>query len=772
MKFYRRAFLTFITFAALCLCLSVSPQAAWQQDAKGWYYTNAAGVKVINTWQKDSKGWCYLGADGYMVTNGWAKDSQGWCYLGADGYAVTNCWKQDSTGWIWLNSNGSMTKNAWIQDGGKWYFLDESGYMVANQWRKDSTGWCWLTASGAMATNAWVKDSQGWCYVGADGYCLTNCWKKDSVGWIWLNANGSMTKNSWIQDGGKWYFLDGDGYMVANQWRKDSSGWCWLTASGAMATNAWVKDSQGWCYVGADGYMLSDQWLKYNNQMYYLNSSGHMLTGWQTIDGYRYYFYSSGIMAKNTTIDDETIGSDGRVSSDVQKLKAGFCRIVCVPDDPTGVFIAGGDAAADPATAGLLDTLAVTCIALEEGDKIYLIYTCDVVDIDSSFDNGTEAAVSQATGVPVDRIILNATHTHSAPTLKHNLPGRDEYLEKFNSACSEAGQKAIEDLSPATLSYGSVMTENMVRVRHYLMNDGTTYGNGHGSTASGFKRHLYDADEECQVIRISRNAADKKDIIMFNLAAHATIVSGTHTSSLSADFPGYARAFIEEQADVHAAYFIAAGGDQVPSSRISGEVPNGKNAPAYGRQLGAYVLDCLEDMTFSESNDVVLYNETYTAKRMKEGTDPERLEQAREIVALRNQYGNYSNSAVQAKIREYGFASYYEASGIVTRASAPETGSFPLGTMLLGDIGIVFFPGEMFGSQGKLLKDNSPSSMTFVITNSEDDQGYFPNAIGCEEKFYEYQITKYARGTGEAVAQRYCDILLALKNGLTPEPLN
>ena len=63
------------------------------------------------------------------------------------------------------------------------------------------------------------------------------------------------------------------------------------------------------------------------------------------------------------------------------------------------------------------------------------------------------------------------------------------------------------------------------------------------------------------------------------------------------------------------------------------------------------------------------------------------------------------------------------------------------------------------------LKDNSPTPMTFVVTCSEDDQGYFPNAIAKEEGFYEYGQTKYAMGTGEAVADRYCEILDHLKNG-------
>ena len=40
------------------------------------------------------------------------------------------------------------------------------------------------------------------------------------------------------------------------------------------------------------------------------------------------------------------------------------------------------------------------------------------------------------------------------------------------------------------------------------MNDDTTYGNGHGSTESGYKDHAYPADEELQVIKFARGTAE------------------------------------------------------------------------------------------------------------------------------------------------------------------------------------------------------------------------------------------------------------------------
>ena len=436
-------------------------------------------------------------------------------------------------------------------------------------------------------------------------------------------------------------------------------------------------------------------------------------------------------------------------------LQAGFARVICLPDNLVA-HIAGNDAKTDISVDGLRDELAVTCIALQEGGQTYLVYTCDTVTI-NDFYHHIKEMVTAGTGVPAENIVLNATHTHSAPTLKNELPGKEEYLAKFKIACVDAARAAIADLSPATLSYGSAQTENLVFVRHYWMNDGTSFGNGHGSTAPGFKAHMYDADPECQVLKFTREG--KKDIILINLASHATICSRKELKTkLSADFPYYARSYVEQHTGAHCAYFIAAGGDSIPGSRM-GLCPYAADPAGFGAGLGQYVLSALENMTEAEGDSVTLYGETYTAKRMKEGVEDEvRLAHAREVLALRTKFGSHRAPEVVEKVKEYGFHTNFEASGLVGRANAPETGSFPIHAMAIGNVGITFFPGELFSTFGKEIKENSPMAFTFVVSCSEDHQLYFPNEIGCEHKFYEYTITRYERGTGGAVGKRYCEI--------------
>ena len=54
-------------------------------------------------------------------------------------------------------------------------------------------------------------------------------------------------------------------------------------------------------------------WVERPDGWYYTNNEGIMQTGWQTINGKKYYFYSSGLMATNTVINGYKIGADGAV---------------------------------------------------------------------------------------------------------------------------------------------------------------------------------------------------------------------------------------------------------------------------------------------------------------------------------------------------------------------------------------------------------------------------------------------------------------------------
>lgn len=442
-------------------------------------------------------------------------------------------------------------------------------------------------------------------------------------------------------------------------------------------------------------------------------------------------------------------------------LKAGYA-IKSITPTQNGAPLAGGDSSRR--SEGFLDEISAVCVAISKGEDTYLLIALDYVLSVKAFLDPLETAITAATGVPADRILIHCTHDHSGIDIaKTGWDGETAYRNLVNKNVAKAAELAIADLSPATVSIGTTKAEKMAFVRHYDMKDGTTAGNGHGNLIDeNIEKHSYDADDEVQTIKLTRAAEDKKDIYMVSLGAHVTTVNSTHPNMISADYPGVLRSKIKEQGAL-CIFFQGASGDQITSSRIPGNAAFTKDHVGYGTKLSELVL--ATELTEVPGDQVVLKTWDYTGNSMKEGTeDAALMAGVQEIMAISEQYGNYSDTTTAA-VKKYGLATVHEASGLYNRMKAPATRTMTLNVLQLGsDAAMVFAPYEMFGEHGRYIKDNSPFAMSFICTSGEKHQGYMPTESACEQGYYEYDVTYYERGTGEKLAKIFVDTMAEMKN--------
>lgn len=89
-----------------------------------------------------------------------------------------------------------------------------------------------------------------------------------------------------------------------------------------MLSQVWLRNGDDWFYLGADGRMLTGLVAVSNGTpddgLYYFDpepgdSCGTMLTGWQTIDGSRYYFETRHNGSYGRAYADGTYTIGGRV---------------------------------------------------------------------------------------------------------------------------------------------------------------------------------------------------------------------------------------------------------------------------------------------------------------------------------------------------------------------------------------------------------------------------------------------------------------------------
>ncbi len=346
-------------------------KGSWKLDNVGWKFQYLNGTYPKSKWEYIEGFWYYFGSDGYMLT-GWQTIGGARYYLESSGKMKIGWLQQDGekyyfdvtgvmhTGWLLLDGTwyyfgtGGKMLTGWQTIGGKKYLLDSKSGAMKVGWQKISGKWYYFNASGHMTTGwQWVN---GKCYymddsgvmaedtwIGEDYVDQSGAWvpgkKKLPVGWIldgsrwwYRHSDGSYTKSGWEDIDGKRYYFDAEGWMVTG-WRWVGGKCYFLDGSGAMAKDTWIGeyyvDANGvwipdkkragqwilsgnrWWYRHGDGSYTKSGWEEINGKRYYFDAEGWMVTGWQWVDGKCYYLDDTGAMKADAWIGEYYVDADG-----------------------------------------------------------------------------------------------------------------------------------------------------------------------------------------------------------------------------------------------------------------------------------------------------------------------------------------------------------------------------------------------------------------------------------------------------------------------------
>ena len=183
----------------------------------------------------------------------------------------------------------------------------------------------------------------------------------------------------------------------------------------------------------------------------------------------------------------------------------------------------------------------VTVIADETGiENAIVLISVDTLFIQKELSGNLTAAISDATGIPANRIFLSASHTHCGVDHDGIYEGAREYLEVFYHDMTQYVVWAVEDLKPATIQVGSIDVidaegDSLNMSRRYIGDDGNAYSSVDSSSypaPSGALRES-GSDTEMQLIRFVREGG--KDIVLSNYQTHPSGYSSGTNGYVSAD---------------------------------------------------------------------------------------------------------------------------------------------------------------------------------------------------------------------------------------------
>ena len=379
----------------------------------------------------------------------------------------------------------------------------------------------------------------------------------------------------------------------------------------------------------------------------------------------------------------------------------------------------------------VLDPLYLTCIAVWDGEKAALLMTADAMGVSWTVYEQCAKRVQKAYNVSPENIIINVTHSHSAPSIGSDARWLKNFYQQFNVVVEEA----LRDLAPATAFVGKGYTEDLNFVRRYQLADGSWDTNS--SASDNPIAHESEADNELRTVRFEREG--KKDVLMVNWQAH--YMSGVPEHKLSADIFGEFRKSAEAEFDCHYAYFSGSSGNLNFFSAIPGERKywNWKDGAA---EFTRATTEALKTEEPAQVGKISSQMSTYTATVKKDS--PER-------VALAKKIASTTDATLKSQmVREYGFLSKYEASAVVTRSEMGDTKDIHFFAITFGDIAISTAPFEQFDTNGQEVRAASPFKQTFTLSMTNESNNYVPSELAEEHMSYEVSTCRFEKGSGSA----------------------
>jgi len=446
----------------------------------------------------------------------------------------------------------------------------------------------------------------------------------------------------------------------------------------------------------------------------------------------------------------------------MSNLQAGFARENINP--PMGIPIRGYFI---PRFAdGILDDLEVVALALKLGDVTTLMICIDNAGIKQEINLEFRKSASKATGVPVENIILSATHTHTGPALENpeNLEIISEYVALVDKKITAAAVNAIADLKDAKMGYGRGTAPNVAFCRRYLMKDGSIKTNP-GVNNPDIVRPIREAYETVSVVRFDRENADT--IVFVNFANHPDVIGGC---KISADWPGILRTTVEKvldntkciffngmQGDINHVNVFPKPGDFNGMFVDFDDVSRGYDHARYiARVVTGGVLQAFDKVNYVEVDKLASVQKVINVPSNR--PDPKDIPEAHRIndlhLAGRDDELPYEGMMLTTIVAE--------AARMVRLENGPDAFDMTLSAIAIGPVAIVGVPGEPFTGIGVGLRDTEGFDMIIPCCITNGYEGYFPMKDSYDEGGYEARSSRFKAGVAEYIIEEGKKIIESL----------
>jgi len=439
-------------------------------------------------------------------------------------------------------------------------------------------------------------------------------------------------------------------------------------------------------------------------------------------------------------------------------LRAGAAEVVITP--PAGAPMYGYYY--NRGAEGVHDDLHAKALVVEKDGAAIALVVCDVGSLSRPIVDQARALIRKATGIPADRVMISATHTHTGPVLlsntgtsRYNLEGdmkriAEEYTAALPGKIAEAVGKAHAALVPARIRMATGREDSLTFNRRFHMKDGTVGWNP-GKLNPKIERPAGPIDGSVPLVVVE--TADGKSTLAayVNYALHLDTVGGMH---YSADFPATLGKILRDSkgASLIPLFTIGCAGNLNHIDVSTAEPQKGHGEAArIGAVLAGEVLKAWKRVTPVEVASI--RTSTEIVKLPVPRFTPAQVEQARAVSATFGQKNAapFIDLVHAAKVMELADREYQPLEAEVQVMA------------LSKDLVFVGLPGEIFTELGLAIKQGSPFTQTVIAELANGGLGYIADRKAYAQGAYEVISSRADTGGGELLVDSAVRQLIKLK---------
>ncbi len=371
------------------------------------------------------------------------------------------------------------------------------------------------------------------------------------------------------------------------------------------------------------------------------------------------------------------------------------------------------------------DRLHARALVLDDGTSQIAIVIVDSLMISRALLDQAKTLAHRATGIPVDRMLIAATHTHSAPAVIgcHATDPDMEYARLLVRQIAKGIALAKKNLRPARIGWAMGKDERNVFCRRYLMKPGKAATNRFSGTKNDRAQMNPGYNNANKIKRTG--PADKNVAVMSIQTLQGQPIAllsnySTHyvgSPPVSADYFGvFCRKIARMlEAENVSPPFVAAlsNGTSGDANCLDFDRPSGRKFDRFT------VAEDVAQAAMKAYTRIQYYD--WVPLEMKEArmTLGVRMPGKEEVAEAKQFLAEVPGGRPRNIIESY-------ARETVLLAQLPPTREIKLQAIRIGGLGITAMPNEVFGSTGLTIKKRSPLKTTFNIELANGHAGYLP----------------------------------------------